>query len=142
MINRRVIEALNMSVNISELLELAGVEIPYNGVVFCPFHPNVNTKSGKVFTDTNKLYCFSEQKLYGSYDVMKMLLKWDEAKILSKLPKDIALKMVDFKNGEVKIPIVDKQTVQEFKNDKDLPKYLNVLNKFWTYRDKLEQEVL
>jgi hypothetical protein len=40
----------------------------------CPFpeHPGRDTrKSAKYFPDTNKAYCFTEQRIYSSYDILR-----------------------------------------------------------------------
>lgn len=41
-----------------------------NGLVFCPFHDNFRTPSAKLFKDDDaeKLWCFSENKMYSLAD--------------------------------------------------------------------------
>lgn len=46
------------------------------GKVFCPFHPNTNTPSGKLYG--NILHCFSCNRNYTTYDLLK---KYDPDKI-------------------------------------------------------------
>lgn len=65
---------INYKVPFPIILTKAGYEgYSYSGKVFCPFHDNYNSPAAKIFKDEDgdKLYCFSEHKLYRPVDVIK-----------------------------------------------------------------------
>lgn len=51
--------------------------------MFCPFHHNVNSPSAKMYKDTYGwcLWCFSERKMYTTYDVYEQILGADPLKV-------------------------------------------------------------
>lgn len=56
------------------------LDIPYrlNGNSFCPFHQNEKTPSAHLYLEDDgsySLFCFSEHKMFTSYDVYKEFLK-------------------------------------------------------------------
>lgn len=71
------------------ILEKAGYEdYDYYGNVYCPFHDNTDTPAGKLFNDEkgDKLFCFSERRMYRPSDVLKEgLLKMRVEKIFFRL---------------------------------------------------------
>lgn len=80
---------INENVSMRELLVEMGVDIPRNGVIFCPFHDNTRTPAAKFYDDSNKLWCFGEQKMYFSYNCMRSLNYTDE-RIFDYLPEDLS----------------------------------------------------
>ncbi len=130
------IQAINDRVNMQDFLQLADVEISRNGMLYCPFHPNENTKAAKYFSDSNKVWCYAEQKMYGTYDVLNKLLQWDDAKIIAMLPPDV-FKDLEFSTEKVKIPVVDEVTLEDFKDTGDIFEYLKWMGKYWQIKDKL-----
>ena len=56
------------------------------------FHANENTPSAHYYSDSNMLWCFAEQKMYGSYDLYKTYTNVNTndlaLKILYKFPED------------------------------------------------------
>ena len=67
---------INYCVDMKALLRQLKVDVPYNGQIFCPFHDNYNTESAKLYRDNDgyKIFCFSEHRIYTSYDIIKDLL--------------------------------------------------------------------
>jgi hypothetical protein len=64
----------NCNFDFLSLLSQIGVNNPRIGqVIFCPFHEDrdTNKKSAKIFS--NAIHCFSEQRQYRSYDILKQL---------------------------------------------------------------------
>ena len=65
---------INLLIPFPVILKQAGLEgYTYNGKCFCPFHPNENTPSAKLFKSDrgDSLFCFSENKKYYPADVIK-----------------------------------------------------------------------
>jgi hypothetical protein len=107
------------------LEELMGHEIPQNGMCFCPFHHNENTKASKFYPDSNRLYCFYEKRHFFTVDIL-FKLGWTIEKILGLLPVD----MGDFQIAErMKHPVV-KPVVKEKQKDNFLA-YLTQLDEIW-----------
>ena len=61
--------------------------------MMCPFHHNVNTPSAKMYKDKYGwcLWCFSQRKMYTTYDVYDLILGADPIKVAQmiwdKLPE-------------------------------------------------------
>jgi len=56
---------------------LASVGIEISGreeTIYCPFHPNTETKAAKLFRDDggDRIWCFTERKMYFPYDVFRL----------------------------------------------------------------------
>lgn len=65
---------VNLMIPFPVMLKQAGLTgYSYNGKCFCPFHPNENTPSAKLFKSErgDSLFCFSENKKYYPADVIK-----------------------------------------------------------------------
>lgn len=75
-------EKINRVVPIETLGNLLGYDWSRRKSIFCPFHDNSRTMAAKVFPDTNTIYCYAEQKVYTSVDVMVKLLGWSVGQIL------------------------------------------------------------
>lgn len=59
--------------------------------IFCPFHYNVDTPSAQVYKDLDgiyRIYCFSENRQYTSYDYIKLILGRDPITYLYNLDID------------------------------------------------------
>lgn len=76
------VDIINKHYNMGKLLENLGYDIS-RGSMYCPFHPDESTgkPSAKYHEDTDKLYCFSENKMYSSYHVIKLLYGIDTEKV-------------------------------------------------------------
>ena len=68
------IDVINKHYNMGKLLENLGYDIS-RGSMYCPFHPDEATgkPSAKYHEDSDKVYCFSENKMYSAYHVIKLL---------------------------------------------------------------------
>lgn len=100
------IEMVNQSFPVHKLLrKYYGVRVSDASWTFhCPFpnHPGNDTrKSAKYFSDTNKVYCFTEQRMYSAYDILKMNGVSDKQMIKLISPKIAALSFQDI--GKTKI---------------------------------------
>ena len=127
---RKEIQWINRNLPLKDFLDELNVEIPQNGVIFCPWHDNKETPAAKYYSDSNKVWCFADQKMYGAYDAMK-LLGFDEDKIKSYVPEDIS----GFEEEKVvmKMPVVSLDLKQL-----PFPEYLHALNSLWVNRSNVE----
>ena len=55
--------------------------------MYCPFHDDYSTgkPSAKYHPDTDKLYCFSESKMYTAYHALKILYNKDMDDVFKKV---------------------------------------------------------
>lgn len=76
------VEVINKHYNMGKLLTNLGYDVS-RGSMYCPFHPDKATgkPSAKYHSDTDKMYCFSENKMYSSYHVIKLLYGIDTEKV-------------------------------------------------------------
>lgn len=81
MINRIDLQAekyiINRFVSIPKLFDSLGIDYRVDGNMFCPFHYNVNTPSAHLYHDDTgyRIWCFSEGRMYGAWDVYKTYMK-------------------------------------------------------------------
>jgi hypothetical protein len=82
-------ELINENYSLISILKKANPSGVYHtgGTCFCPFHDNTDTPSASIYDDEGgeKLYCFSERKLYSASDAMEKLLDLDVYEIGSRL---------------------------------------------------------
>lgn len=80
---------VNQKYSLIEVLKKANPSGNYHvgGTCYCPFHDNTDTPSASIYDDENgeKLYCFSEGRLYGVDDAIEKLLKYDVYEVGSAL---------------------------------------------------------
>ncbi len=73
---RLEIKLIDWYMPITELMDKAKVEYSENSNFLCPFHDNYNTPSAHLYLDSSdgggKIWCYSEQKMYGSYNFIKL----------------------------------------------------------------------
>ena len=67
---------INKFISMPKLFDKLDIDYDENSTMFCPFHRNVHTKAAKLYNDTNgwSLWCFSEQRMFGAYDIYKEFL--------------------------------------------------------------------
>lgn len=111
------VEVINKKFNMGKLLRNLGYEIDY-GNIYCPFHDDESTgkPSAKYHSDTDKLYCFSENKMYSAYHALKILYGQDINEIfhsiwsqMSEIDRKEILSKYD-SNGNVKLSDKEKST--------------------------------
>jgi len=138
MFSKSLISTLNVNISMRDVLAEAGVDVPQNGLVFCPFHlHNFDTKSAKVFEEGNCLWCFTEQRKYRPFDVMFKLLKMSPTEARHRLPKDVRIEVTEEDADTFRLPVVDAETRAEFKDTGNLLQYLQTLDVYWKHRDEL-----
>ena len=95
---------INKIVPFKVILEKAGFEnYNYQGNVFCPFHDNTDTPAAKMFDDEDgdRLYCFTERRMYRPADVIKQgLMKKRLAKIFYNIWKQLSGQQKDYLKDE------------------------------------------
>lgn len=104
-------DVINHFFRLDSLLKNLGIEVG-NGTMYCPFHDDEmgGKPSAKYHSDTDLLYCFSENKMYSAYHAVKFLYHQDVNRVFDKiwktLPKSEKLKFLgnrDSDMGEIKV---------------------------------------
>jgi hypothetical protein len=138
--SKPLIHAINRHLSMRDLLEEHGVEVPFNGLVFCPFHLHHHrTKSAKVYSESagNCLWCFAEQRTYRPFDVV-LALGVTPHEVRTRLPADAISLDAQEPGTALRLPIVDSTSMKEFKDSGDLNAYLKVLDLYWEHRERLQ----
>jgi hypothetical protein len=86
------VEVINKKYNLGKLLTDLGYDVTGSNM-YCPFHPDEMTgkPSAKYHADTDRLYCFSENKSYSAYHAIKMLYGLDIEKVFNDIWADMSL---------------------------------------------------
>lgn len=138
--SKALIKAINQHLSMRDLLDEQGTDVPFNGLVFCPFHlHHHSTKSAKVYGQDNGncLYCFSEQRTYRPFDVV-LLLSMTPQEIRLRLPSDaISVDDLEGATPSLRLPVVDGISMREYKESGDLLEYLQILDQYWQGRETL-----
>lgn len=125
-------EIINKYISMRKLIEQEGHWVSQNGMHFCLFHVNENTKSAKLFDNDGggQVFCFSEYRQYTPYDYYTILHPefnvTDLAQALfDRLPPEEQKNLQNSLNTEsnyVEIPY--KSSLVEFKEGKRTYEYL------------------
>ena len=106
------VDVINHYFKLSDLLREYGCYID-GSTMYCPFHDDDITgkPSAKYHSDTDLLYCFSENKVYSSYHALKILFGKDVnlifKKIWSTLSKEERLSYIGKHDEKVKDVVVE-----------------------------------
>ena len=75
-----------LTYRISEYSDLDPSHYTPNSSVYCPFHPNTDTKAAKLYADkdSEKLYCFAENRLYLPHSLLSPPKDVSDKRILSQ----------------------------------------------------------
>lgn len=68
---------INTYVSMMKLFDRLHIDYRLNGNMFCPFHENTRTMAAHLYLEedgSQLVWCFSEHKMYGSWDVYKKFL--------------------------------------------------------------------
>lgn len=67
---------INRYISMPKLFDSLGIDYRINANMFCPFHHNENTPSAHLYSDDNgyRLWCFSEYRMYGAWNIYKTYL--------------------------------------------------------------------
>lgn len=86
---------INRFVSMPKLFDSLGIDYRLTGNMFCAFHHNENTPSAHLYDDETgwRLWCFSEHRMYGAWDVYKRFMPKINTtqlaiKILEKIPEE------------------------------------------------------
>lgn len=74
---------LSYYVDMFQLMRRIGLHPRDVSNMMCPFHPNTNTPSAKMYKDKYGwcLWCFSEKRMYTTFDVYEKIMNIDPIKI-------------------------------------------------------------
>lgn len=70
---REIKKLLSSMVSIRDILVSNGIKVPEVGSMMCPFHDNEVTPAAKYYSDSNSIFCFTEQRTYGPADAMELV---------------------------------------------------------------------
>lgn len=134
--NHNQITWINDNVNMQDLLEQMGCEIPSNGQIFCPFHENKVTKAAKFYFDSNSMYCFFEKRRYGAFSALRKL-GISEEDIFRKLPDDLRMNKATLEEDYVvEFPVI-ADIKEEYIKLNDLKQYLEKLDYYYQIKSKI-----
>lgn len=132
---------INRFVSMPKLFDSLGIDYRINANMFCPFHLNENTPAAHLYADEDgyRLWCFSESKMYGAWNVYKTFLpKIDTNKlallIFNKLPEDVQEKVLSELDIEQDVSSLPYQKeLQDFKRHKiDITQLLQIISNSFT----------
>ena len=67
---------INRYFSMAKLFDSLDIDYRENANMFCPFHDNENTPSAHLYHDAEgyRLWCFSENRMYGAWNIYKEYL--------------------------------------------------------------------
>lgn len=93
---------INKFIPMTSLFEKLGIDYSTHSNMFCPFHHNENTPSAHYHTDSNLLWCYSEQRMYGSYNLLKLYFtEVDTNKIAKGIVEKLGIDEIENQLGTV-----------------------------------------
>lgn len=117
---------LMMYVDMFQLMKRLNLHPNEHGNTYCPFHPNTNTPSSKMYKDKYGwcLYCFNEKRIFTTYDIYEQVLGLDPIKaaeiIWNKLSPEAQVRVRDLcgsqEDFEGDVPFI--QDLDEFSKGK------------------------
>jgi hypothetical protein len=122
-------DIINKKYNLGKLLNGMGYNTSY-GTMFCPFHDDKagGKPSAKYHEDSDKLYCFSEHKMYTSYHALKYLYNQDMDKVFNDIWRSMSVS-----DRDMTIRQYENKDMNPEVNDTEWEKYQKmVLDKFKT----------
>ena len=112
---------INKIISCQKMLELLDVRGGYDHNIYCPFHPNHDTPSARMYKaddGSDSIFCYSEHKVYRSSDfITKGLINYRLDSIFYKtwiqLPPEIQSQLIDSYNGDISyIPEKFKENIE------------------------------
>ena len=114
---------INYYSDLPKILKGRDIHVQHNRLFFCPMHDNYNTPAAKIFKDPTgwAFYCFSCQKQYGSYNVLKEVYKYNMKvyfkNLWNALPEDQKIKMKDsFGEYDLTDEVYCEESFEKFRN--------------------------
>lgn len=133
---------INRFISMVKLFDELGIEYRIDGNLFCPFHQNENTPAAHLYSDETgyRLWCFSESKMYGSWNIYKVfkpnidtnklalaifnrLSETDQKKLLNELgtEEDVDVlpfqqSLIDFKRGKINMSQLKQEIAKTYLN--------------------------
>jgi len=111
--NLNLRKAVNKGFNLPALLKQIDVWVSESGSLQCPLHHHESPgMSAKLFED-NKMWCFTENKMYGAYDILSEIIGIEDSELWKQIKNRPEL--LDGEDVEVKPLYKDKETVLKLK---------------------------
>lgn len=78
---------INKYISMPKQFDSLGIDYKLTSTTYCPFHENTRSPSAKMYQDDVgwRLFCFSEHKMFGPWDVFKEFTKVDTNALASKI---------------------------------------------------------
>ena len=115
------IKIINHYIKMTDLFDKLGIEYSEHSNMFCPFHGNFNTPSAHYHTDSNLLWCYSENRMYGSWDVLKQFYpNIDTNKLAKGIAEKFGIEEIEKTLGAIEIDtkIPFENSLKKFKEGK------------------------
>lgn len=112
---------INHYIKMTDLFDKLGIEYSEHSNMFCPFHENVSTPAAHYHTDSNLLWCYSEQRMYGSWNVLKIFYpNVNTNKLAIGIAKKFGLERIERELGELELnnDIPFMKELEQFKTNK------------------------
>ena len=117
---------INRFVSMPRLFDSLGIDYRINGNMLCPFHDNENTPAAHLYSDESgyRLWCFSENRMYGAWNVYKTYMPNINTnrlaiEIFNKLSPNNQKKLLDELNTEQEPDLLPyNQALIDFKRSK------------------------
>lgn len=112
---------INHYILMTDLFDKLGIEYSEHSNMFCPFHDNTVSPAAHYHTDSNLLWCYSEQRMYGSWNVLKIFYSdVDTNKLAIGIAKKFGLEKIEKELGELELDnsIPFLKELELFKNNK------------------------
>lgn len=119
------IKIVNTFIPITDLLDKLKIDYRIDGNFLCPFHPNENTPSAHLYMEESdgggKIWCYSEQRMYGSWNVLKIFYpNVNTNKLAIGIAKKFGLERIERELGELELnnDIPFMKELEQFKMNK------------------------
>ena len=117
---------INRFVSMPKLFDSLDIDYRIDGNMYCPFHHNENTPSAHLYSDDTgyRLWCFSESRMYGAWNVYKTYIpQIDTTKlaimIFNRFPEPMQKKLLNDLGTEQELDSLPyKESLKDFKRHK------------------------
>lgn len=112
---------INYYIKMTDLFDKLNIDYSEHSNMYCPFHDNTVSPAAHYHTDSNLLWCYSEQRMYGSWDVLKQFYpEMNINKIAVGIAKKLGKSEIEKTLGELELDdnIPYEKALQQFKENK------------------------
>lgn len=114
---------INRYFSMPKLFDSLGIEYRINSNMLCPFHQNENTPAAHLYSDEDgyRLWCFSENRMYGAWDIYKEFIPDINTnklalQLLNALPEERQKEILSDIDNEQELEVLPyKDSLEKFK---------------------------